>query len=283
MTQFFRKIYLSLYWKGCAWEGVRDWTELQHIDPYSYGHNSVSFPFPWAAQPGAWGLSLSGCWFSQPHLNSNSSVLQLTDFLSSPGLYNDLTPTLLPASVTVALIQPVHVQGYNILIFLDRMHLLFTQVHFLFWQPGRVGSQYATPEIYSHCLCTLDKNESSVYYILLNPRKPFNFNFSHKDWSIFSILGSMLSLFANLYWLRTYLIPNFSVFSPCWGFKKSNFSILIAWIKNKSWCQKTTFWKQKHKLLTIINVLIQIKKGNFIYTYTSRISAAYPETSSEMN
>ena len=26
----------------------------------------------------------------------------------------------------------------------DRMHLLFTQVHFLFWQLGRVGGQYAT-------------------------------------------------------------------------------------------------------------------------------------------
>ena len=32
-TQFFRKIYLSLYWKGCVWEGVGDRTELQHIDP----------------------------------------------------------------------------------------------------------------------------------------------------------------------------------------------------------------------------------------------------------
>ena len=41
-----------------------------------------------------------------------------------------------------ALIQPVHGQGYNILIFLDRMYLLFTQVHFLFWQPGRVRGQY---------------------------------------------------------------------------------------------------------------------------------------------
>ena len=27
---------------------------------------------------------------------------------------------------------------------LDRMHLLFTQVHFFFWQLGRVGGQYAT-------------------------------------------------------------------------------------------------------------------------------------------
>ena len=61
-TQFFRKIYLSLYLKGfervtkgfTVWEEswrVGDWTELQHIDPHSYGHNSVYFPFSWAAQP----------------------------------------------------------------------------------------------------------------------------------------------------------------------------------------------------------------------------------------
>ena len=43
----------------------------------------------------------------------------------------------------IALIQPAHGQGY-ILIFFDRMHLLFTQVHFLFWQFGWVGGQYAT-------------------------------------------------------------------------------------------------------------------------------------------
>ena len=63
MTQFFRKIYLSLYWKGCVWEGVGDWKELQHIGPHSYGHNSVSFPFSWAAQPGAWGPTLLGAGF----------------------------------------------------------------------------------------------------------------------------------------------------------------------------------------------------------------------------
>ena len=38
-------------------------------------------------------------------------------------------------------IQPIHSQGY-ILIFLDQMHLLFTQVHFLFWQLG--WGQYFT-------------------------------------------------------------------------------------------------------------------------------------------
>ena len=93
------------------WEGVGDRTELHHIDPYSIGHNRVSFPFSWAAQPGAWGPSLSGtcssiqhllstcncsvgglrahsagCWLSLPHLVSNSSDLQLfwspTDWIS---------------------------------------------------------------------------------------------------------------------------------------------------------------------------------------------------------
>ena len=39
---------------------VGDWTELQHTDPHSSGHNRVSFPFSWAAQPEAWGPSL--CW-----------------------------------------------------------------------------------------------------------------------------------------------------------------------------------------------------------------------------
>ena len=53
------------------------------------------------AHSGAWGPNLSLCWFSLLHLMSNSSDLQLTDFLFSPGLYNNLTYTLLPASVTI--------------------------------------------------------------------------------------------------------------------------------------------------------------------------------------
>ena len=60
---------------------------------------------------------------------SIAPYLQLTDFLSSPGLYNCSTPTFFLWASQIALIQPVHGQGY-ILIFLDRMHLLFTQVHF---------------------------------------------------------------------------------------------------------------------------------------------------------
>ena len=127
-----------------CWEGVGDQTELQHIDPHSIGHNRVSFPFSWAAQLRAWGPSLSGCWFFLPHLISNSSDLQ-TDWISCALSY--IIVQCLPSSCghhNFALIQPVHGQGYNILIFLDRMHQLFTPVHFLFWQPGRVGGQYTT-------------------------------------------------------------------------------------------------------------------------------------------
>ena len=73
-----RKIYLSLYLKGLCVRG--SWRPNRTAtDPHSYGHNSVSFPFSWAAQPGAWGPSLSGCWFSLPHLISNSSNLQLIE------------------------------------------------------------------------------------------------------------------------------------------------------------------------------------------------------------
>ena len=137
-----------LIWKGSKgllkvllcerWVG--DWTELQHIDPHSYGHNSVSFPFSWAAQPGARRPSFSGTWSSFQRLLSNS-----LNFLSL-GSYNNLTSTLLPASVTIShSIQPLDSQDrpWSPDIF-DRMHLLFTQVHLFFWQLGRVGGQYAT-------------------------------------------------------------------------------------------------------------------------------------------
>ena len=43
-------------------ERVGDGTELQHIDPHSYGHNSVSFLF-YAAQPRAWGPASLGAGF----------------------------------------------------------------------------------------------------------------------------------------------------------------------------------------------------------------------------
>ena len=111
---------------------------LQHIDLHSYAHNCVSFLFSWAAQPGVWRPSL--CWdmFSFHHLHSN----WLTSCLHLGYIIVQCPPSSCERHKSHS-IQPVHGQGY-ILIFLNQMHLLFTQVHFLFWQLGRVGGQYAT-------------------------------------------------------------------------------------------------------------------------------------------
>ena len=82
-------------------------------------------------------------------------------------LYNSLIPTFSLWASQIALIQPVHGHGY-ILIFLDRMHLLFTQVHFLFWQLGR--GQYVTLlVIWNHTVvCKLFILESNTWLIELS-------------------------------------------------------------------------------------------------------------------
>ena len=70
------------------------------------------------------------CWLSLPNLSPTGLVFKLTDFLSSPSYIIVQRPPSSCGCQNLALIQPVHGQGYNILI--DRMHLLFTQVNFLF-------------------------------------------------------------------------------------------------------------------------------------------------------
>ena len=87
-------------------------------------------------EPGGPASSLQFIW-SPTHLIPNWLNFLCTE------LYNSSTPTFFLWVSQITLIQPVHGQGY-ILIFLDQMHLLFTQVHFLFWQPGRVIGQYTT-------------------------------------------------------------------------------------------------------------------------------------------
>ena len=88
----------------------------------------------------------------QDPLSSNFSPTDL-NFIS-PGLYNNFDVHLLPASVTIShSIQPLNSQGHPWCpdIF-DRMHLLFTQVHFLFWQLCLVGGQYTTFGLHRICL-----------------------------------------------------------------------------------------------------------------------------------
>ena len=74
-------------------------------------------------------------WLSLQHLGSNWLNFLCTE------LYNSLSSTFFLWALQIALIQPIHGQGYT-LLFLDRVHLLFIRVHFLFWQPGRVVGQY---------------------------------------------------------------------------------------------------------------------------------------------
>ena len=79
--------------------------------PNSSGCNSVSFPFSWAAQPGAWGPSLSGCWFSLRYLISNYNcsigVLLCVAFSTASCLQliwsptDWLTPSLYPGYIII--------------------------------------------------------------------------------------------------------------------------------------------------------------------------------------
>ena len=86
-----RKIYLSLYLKGCVWEGVGVRTDLQHIDPHSYGHQRCVFLVLLLLNRRLRGSAF--CWLSLPHLVTNSSDLQLIDFLSPPSYIIVPSPT----------------------------------------------------------------------------------------------------------------------------------------------------------------------------------------------
>ena len=124
-TQFFRKIYLSLYWKGCVWEGVGDWTKTATYCPPQLFR-------PWrcvflvllgcstgglGAQPLCRELVLTA---RSGTLTSNFE-LQLLDFLSHPGYIIVLRP--LNSTRRQSRLSPD---------LFDRMHLLFTPVHFSF-------------------------------------------------------------------------------------------------------------------------------------------------------
>ena len=97
----------------------------------------------------------AGFWLSLPHLVSNWLNFLCTE------LYKSSTSTFFLWASKIALIQPIHGQGYT-LLFLDRMHLLFIQVHFLFWQPGRVVGQYITGSHFLHCFYEIKNHLSTL-------------------------------------------------------------------------------------------------------------------------
>ena len=75
------------------WEGVGDRTELQYIDPDSNGHQRCVFLVLKGCSTGGPGAHSAGCRLPLPHLVSNSSDLQLTDFLSPPSYIIVQSPT----------------------------------------------------------------------------------------------------------------------------------------------------------------------------------------------
>ena len=116
-TQFFRKIYLSLYLKGLErvtkgiicerWVG--DWTELQHTDPPPTLLATAGFL---SRSPGLLNQGLG----AQPLLGygSHSSIFSPTDLnFLSPGLYNNLTSTYFLRASDLYSIQPVDSQDYT--------------------------------------------------------------------------------------------------------------------------------------------------------------------------
>ena len=128
-TQFVRKIYHSIYSKGLCVRGELETEQNCNIltPPNSSGYHSLSVRF-------FLGCSTGGGLRAQPLLghSSHSSIFSPTDlnFLSL-GLYNNLTPTNF-LQVSRFTFSSTPRQSSSPPDIFDRMHLLFTQVHFFF-------------------------------------------------------------------------------------------------------------------------------------------------------
>ena len=149
-TQFFRKIYLSLYSKGLrkgyVWEvGWRLNKDCNILNLSSSGYSSISFSSYGAAQPGALRAHLSAgsgshCFKLQP-LTPNSD-LQLTRTSCGTGLCNCLTSTCFSERRICTQFSPFTVKVIPWYLRPDAP-VIYTGAS-LILQLGRVGGQYVT-------------------------------------------------------------------------------------------------------------------------------------------
>ena len=111
------------------------------LTPHSSGYHKLSFPLSWAAQPGAWEpSSLLG------HGSHSCPSLQLIWTSCRRGYIIIWHPPTSCECHNSHSIQPLNSQGHPWSPdTFDQMHLLFTQVHFFFWQLG--WGQYVTVTI----------------------------------------------------------------------------------------------------------------------------------------
>ena len=133
-SHFSRKSYERYYLWEVSWRLNRTAT---YWSPNSSGYKSISFPFSWAAKPGAWGPSL--CW---DMVLTPASSLQLIWLPVAPGLYNYLTPTCLLWASHLYSIQPVDSQGYCLISSTGCTCYLYRCISHLTAWPGQ--SQYVT-------------------------------------------------------------------------------------------------------------------------------------------
>ena len=86
---FFKKKYTSHFiWKVCVWEGVGDQTELQYIDPHSYGHQRCVFLVLQGCSTGGLWAHSAECGLSLLHLVTNCPGLQTHRLPAFTELYN---------------------------------------------------------------------------------------------------------------------------------------------------------------------------------------------------
>ena len=146
-TLFYRKIYLSLYSKELSVRGELETEQNCNIltPPNSSGYKSISFPFSWAAQLGAWGPSL--CW---------DMVLITVSFL--PLIWTSYCWGYIiiwrpPTSCE----RHIHTQFNPSTVKVIPRYLrpdapvIYTSA-FLIWQPDQVGGQYATLYLFNSSL-----------------------------------------------------------------------------------------------------------------------------------
>ena len=142
---FFRKIYLSLYWKGCVWQvSWRLNKDCNILTPQLFWLSLPFFPI------------LQGCSSGGPRAHpllwhgSHFSTFSPTalNFLS-PGLYNNLSSTYFLQASHFTLHSTRRQSRLSPDIF-DRMHLLFTQVHFSSDSPAEseVNMQQKNKKLY---------------------------------------------------------------------------------------------------------------------------------------
>ena len=135
-------------------------------------------------------------------------------------------PTFFLWVLQISHIQPIHGQGYT-LLFLDRMQLLFTLVHFLFWQPGRVVGRNTTQVL------------SCEMLFISRLKRPWSCFPSHFCFLVFvillSIVLSVLFLMAvsSQHWLLVFHCILSDIKSP--RFSRTLLGILVDLINAVVW------------------------------------------------